>query len=347
MNPISPIDLAGFKLAESARRAHERLEQARPIKQLGAAALSLLMAGTLSLARPRPEEAPRPATVAAVAVSDLEKVNLPSPPTETVMAVEAPEAPPLPQWPETPGIEPQVEINLKAVKLSREGYTSFLQNLSMAYMPYAQQYQEFHHQSKFPREMPLPSLHVVNHYTAAYYNEVNGESVTGFIDAVAQRSGRLGVNDNDQCCATTIYIDRNSRSYLLTPPHFRVKSNPPHDHLAMPVDVEASEQKTVTTDQYTHMIYANIFLLSVSGLNSSAPYEQTVIGHAEDRSALLAANPELRCDPPDKKGCHPAKIDFKKPEMTLQRFILAEFVKANPDIWQLPLPDALKPPVAK
>lgn len=340
MIELTPIDVMAFKLAELAKQSHERLQQNRPIKKIGAAAVALFVSSTIALASPRSTESPNSITNSAQAIASEIEVLEPTTPPEVSEVVTTPEVVAHIEWPNIEGIEPEVEKNLKAVVLNREGYSSFLSNLNVAYIPYAQQYREFHHQPKFNRELPLPSVHVLNHYTAENYNQVNGESVKGFIDSVAKRYGVLGLDSEEQCCATGLYIDVNSRSYLLTPISNRVKSNPPHDHLAMPVDVEAVNQNSVTTDQYTQLIYANLFLLSASGLKDTVPFEQTVIGHAEDRAQLLNEHSDLR-------GIYPVKIDFKKPEMTLQRYIMSEFIKANPDIWDIPMPQHLLPLLAK
>lgn len=350
MDVSSSVKIAGYMVAELGRQVHEQLEKTRPVKQIGAAAVALLMTGSLALAKPRPLELMSAETAQTAAgrepqtVPSRRKINVTPKAAVTATAQPLPEAaPPPPEWPAIPDIEPTVEANLKAVNLSREGYASFLQNLNVSYIPYARQYQEFHHQPRFPNQLPLASVHVLNHYTGAYYPEINGESVTGFIDAVAKRYGRLGINTDEQCCASLIFIDRNGRGYLLAPPHFRVKSNPPHDHLAMPVDGEASDQPDVKTIVSEKMMYANILLLSVGNLHDQVPLEQSARGHAEIREELLQNHPEFKCDPPDKKGCYPVKIDFKKPEMILMRFIMARFIAANPDIWQTPMPAHLLP----
>lgn len=217
--------------------------------------------------------------------------------------------------------EPSAETTaaIDAMVLTKAGYREFVRRVNHSHLSYAQGWTDFN-----PRRVDIPqgpSRAFVWHFTVDYFN-TTGPAAAPQGRPAPRQLVRFMARRTGVCCGVNWFVDRNGRTHRLAPLHAKLRHNPPYDSVVTGVEVEAADQKSVTTKQYEALAYLTMRVLHRQGLLRTEPLRKTVRGHGEMRDAYLERNPRARWGERD---------DFDQPVSKLLRTRINRFLAAHPN----------------
>lgn len=247
----------------------------------------------------------------------------------------------LPEIEPIPGIDIEVDHQMRAVELSPQGFLSFVDRMNTDAIPHTLQIGEFN--PTLNKKPQGPTHKVMLHYTAYYANNggisqeaIGGVDILEFANSIARRYGSVMQPGGSPCCGSNLLVDRDANGYLMTAMSTKVQHNPPNDTNSFALDVEAKNMKDIKTKQYEGMMYSALTVLLHEGLIDK-PLAETIEGHAEDRerrrqlirSAMTGKHTEDQIVDFLRRNA-PAKYDFTNAESELFRRLLQRFIDAHP-----------------
>lgn len=210
--------------------------------------------------------------------------------------------------------------NLDNMDLSAERYQSFVNTIDTSHLDFAQSYTTFN-PDKVAIEQRRTEFFTL-HYTAFYSNfgkssktePVGDMDVRKLIDSMGSRG--------NVCCGINWILARNGKVFQTAPVAAKLRHNPPFDSITTGVEVEASNQEAITSEQYETLSYLTIAVLKHQGLLDEE-LERVVHGHGEDRDKYRQNNPESNWD---------VRNDFDSAVSKYFRSKVALFLNQNQDI---------------
>lgn len=336
---VPPLETVGEQIQNFTERANqweERLYQKtggnRTLATLAllAANVGLMVGASHAIDSQSVESAPSPIACAEPCEPDQPQTSIlaarvESPASSTTETTRQELAP----RPKVEGLNPIIEANMNAMKLSPEGYKDFFKNIDRSWMPYTQTKSVFNNdligkiaqltQQKKQKSL-IPSDDFLWH-TFGYNPSTLPDGhvdVKAFVDFVDGRGA--------PCCGMNWMID-SDKVIQLAPADAKLWSNPPY--LMRSVEVRAVYEKDITTRQYELLAYLTIADLINQKLLDPRNPEIRGKGHDEMREAWNNEHPHEQYDD---------KIDFSSPTSQNFRLLLAEFVRDNPEIFEITEP---------
>ncbi|MBA3758442.1 N-acetylmuramoyl-L-alanine amidase [Candidatus Saccharibacteria bacterium] len=222
--------------------------------------------------------------------------------------------------PEVQPVSPEAKTAIEAMDLTVEGYQNFFNTIDQSWFDYAQSYANFSPTNSGIAQNATEW--VTAHFTASYNNSdgtadqpVGEMNVRQFIDLMGNR-GR-------PCCGINFIIDRNGRVIQTAPYNAKLRHDPPGDGRSVGFEVEAAQEKQMTTEQYESAAYLTIAILENEAILVNRPLNELFRGHGEMRDQYREQNPGTDLE---------QRNDFDAAIMEIYRPEITAFINNTPDL---------------
>jgi hypothetical protein len=226
----------------------------------------------------------------------------------------------IPQPSEAPDQIPEgIMERIESVTLSVDGFREFVASIDRSYMDVAATKPAFNDQNGLESK---PFEFQTLHFTTVYVNAdgSNAQQKSGKADP-GRLINSMNNREGNSCCGIQWFIDRDANVFQFTEPDQRVMHNPPYSEVSTGVELEAKEQKDITSEQYEAAAYLGLYELAVQGkLTENVDLSGRIVGHGEIREIARRDNPSLD-----------VRSDFPTAESVALRDIMQRFI-SQPDM---------------